>query len=198
MQKIWRYLNAFNSKYDEYRRLDDEILPLSTENTNMKAQRLSFGAAREAADAFRTSIAAALKSGSAKDACAADLAGARAQIALLEIQVLAGAAHRGSRGHGDDADGGADGRVGGQRAEGARRAADDTESCRNVAARRGRRRTGSVHVGQQGDRRALTSQQQRSVARVISRPKAHRHGGMQAQLQGLEETLAKHQFSATR
>jgi hypothetical protein len=46
------YLDIFKTRFDEYRRLDDEILPLAVENTNLKAQRLSFGPAREAADAL--------------------------------------------------------------------------------------------------------------------------------------------------
>lgn len=39
-----------------YEQLDDEALPLAVENTNVKAQRLSFGLGREAADAFRSAI----------------------------------------------------------------------------------------------------------------------------------------------
>ena len=49
-------LEAFNERFEEYRRLDDEILPLAVENTNLKAQRLSFGPGREAAEAFRTAL----------------------------------------------------------------------------------------------------------------------------------------------
>ena len=40
-----KLLDEFNASFDEYRRLDDEILSLAIENTNLKAQRLSFGAA---------------------------------------------------------------------------------------------------------------------------------------------------------
>ena len=53
--------SGFKARFDEYRRLDDEILPLAVENTNVKAQRLSFGPAREAADDFRTSVDAAVR-----------------------------------------------------------------------------------------------------------------------------------------
>ena len=49
---ILRYLDGFTARFDEYRRLDDEILPLAVENTNVKAQRLSFGPARETAEIF--------------------------------------------------------------------------------------------------------------------------------------------------
>ena len=83
-----RHLDAFRSRYDEYRRLDDEILPLAAENTNVKAQRLSFGQSREAATAFQTSIDAAVRAGKTKAACCAEVLAARARMALLDIQVL--------------------------------------------------------------------------------------------------------------
>lgn len=83
-----RYLDGFKARFEEYRRLDDEILPLAVENTNLKAQRLSFGSAREAADAFRTSLEAVVRSSAAKDACCAEAVAARARTAVLEIQVL--------------------------------------------------------------------------------------------------------------
>ena len=51
-----RALDAFTARFDEYRKVDDEILPLAVENTNLKAQRLSFGPAQEAADAFRAAV----------------------------------------------------------------------------------------------------------------------------------------------
>ena len=38
-------LEAFVSSFQEYRRIDDALLPLAVENTNVKAQALSFGAA---------------------------------------------------------------------------------------------------------------------------------------------------------
>ena len=38
-----RLLEEFEGTFDEYRQLDDEILALAIENTNLKAQRLSFG-----------------------------------------------------------------------------------------------------------------------------------------------------------
>ena len=83
-----RHLEGFSARYDEYRQLDDEILPLAAENTNVKAQRLSFGPAREASAAFGTSINAAVRAGKTREACSAEVAAARARMALLEIQVL--------------------------------------------------------------------------------------------------------------
>lgn len=40
-------LHAFRGRFDEFQTLDSEILALAVENTNLKAQRLSFGAGRE-------------------------------------------------------------------------------------------------------------------------------------------------------
>lgn len=67
-------LEAFAQRFDAYGKLDDDILPLAVENTNLKAQRLSFTDARHAAAAFRSVLAS--------DASAAS---SRAQIGVLEI-----------------------------------------------------------------------------------------------------------------
>lgn len=83
-----RALAAFRTRYEEYRRLDDEILPLAIENSNLKAQRLSFGDAQEAAKAFRASLEAAVRLAPPGQANAAALLAHRAEIAVLEIQVL--------------------------------------------------------------------------------------------------------------
>jgi len=83
-----RFLDTFSSRFAEYQKLDAEILPLAIENTNVKAQRLSFGPAREAADAFRTALEAAIKMARADDASRADALAARAILSVLEIEVL--------------------------------------------------------------------------------------------------------------
>ena len=49
-------LQEFVNRFTEYRELDRRILDLAVENTNLKAQRLSFGPAQEAADSFRDSL----------------------------------------------------------------------------------------------------------------------------------------------
>ncbi len=48
-----RLLQDFINRFTEYRELDRRILDLAVENTNLKAQRLSFGAGQGAADSFR-------------------------------------------------------------------------------------------------------------------------------------------------
>ena len=76
-------LDAFKTHFEEYREVDDEILPLAVENTNLKAQRLAFGPAQQAAQAFAAALDAA-----AKTSCCADALASKARAALLEVQVL--------------------------------------------------------------------------------------------------------------
>ena len=81
------HLSAFNASFDEYRRLDDEILMLAVENSNIKAQRLAFGPARQAVEAFKSALDAALRTGT-KDRCREEALAFRAYGAVLEIEVL--------------------------------------------------------------------------------------------------------------
>jgi hypothetical protein len=82
-----RLLQEFGQQFDAYQALDRTILELAVENTNLKAQRLSFGPAQQEADAFRDALEAVAP---------ADTANAwrvRAQIAIAvagvrEIQAL--------------------------------------------------------------------------------------------------------------
>ncbi len=83
-----RFLDTFRGRFAEYQKLDAEILPLAVENTNVKAQRLSFGPAREAVSAFRTALEAAVKMARPADASRADALAARAILSVLEIEVL--------------------------------------------------------------------------------------------------------------
>jgi hypothetical protein len=83
-----RALAAFKTRYEEYRRLDDEILPLAIENSNLKAQRLSFGDAQEAAKAFRAALDSAVRLAPPAQANTAALLADRAAIGVLEIQVM--------------------------------------------------------------------------------------------------------------
>jgi hypothetical protein len=83
-----RFLGTFEERFAEYRKLDEEILPLAVENSNLKAQRLSFGPARQAADEFRQSLDAAVRAAASANACCADALAARAVVALLEIRIL--------------------------------------------------------------------------------------------------------------
>ena len=69
-----RLLETFATAFERYQLLDDQILPLAVENTNLKAQRLSFGPAREAVAAFRSALDSAPQP-----------AASRAIIGILEI-----------------------------------------------------------------------------------------------------------------
>jgi len=82
-----QHLDAFKKCFASYRALDADILPLAVENTNIKAQRLSFGPARDAANAFRQSLEAAARSITSTNACCVEALVANATAALLEVQV---------------------------------------------------------------------------------------------------------------
>jgi hypothetical protein len=83
-----QFLEEFRAHFAEYRNLDREILTLAVENTNLKAQRLSFGAARQAADGLRDSLGAIPSSVPPKDRCRVEGLVAKATLAVREIQVL--------------------------------------------------------------------------------------------------------------
>ena len=78
----------FGAALAKLRELDGTLLPLAVENTNVKAQRLSFGPAREAADALRDHLDRAAQSAPARDAVRAQLLATRAQLAVREMQAL--------------------------------------------------------------------------------------------------------------
>jgi hypothetical protein len=80
-----RLLDEFGKRFTEYRAVDRTLLDLTAENTNLKAQRLSFGAASQAAEAFRDALAG-LSGGDA--APRVEAAAALAIAAVREIQVL--------------------------------------------------------------------------------------------------------------
>lgn len=83
-----RLLAEFNSGFADYQKLNKTILQLAVENTNLKAQRMSFGAAQEAADTFRQSLDAVSATDSAKDAWRLKALVATAALDVREIQVL--------------------------------------------------------------------------------------------------------------
>src|SRR5262245_45102705 len=55
-----RLLEEFTARFAVYKTLDRRILDLAVENTNLKAQRLSFGPAQAAADEFRDALQSAV------------------------------------------------------------------------------------------------------------------------------------------
>jgi hypothetical protein len=83
-----RLLDEFGSRFAEYRELDRTILGLAGENTNLKAQRLSFGPGQEAADSFRDSVEAVAPSDAATNTWRVKALAASAVAMVREIQVL--------------------------------------------------------------------------------------------------------------
>jgi hypothetical protein len=79
-------LDEFNSRFSTYEALDDTILTLAVENTNLKAQRLSFGPEREAADAFRAALETVLRDVPRGQATRAEAIVARAEAEVFEVQ----------------------------------------------------------------------------------------------------------------
>jgi hypothetical protein len=80
-----RLLEEFGQRFDAYRALDKTILELAVENTNLKAQRLSFGSAQQEADAFRDALESVRPAG---DAWRVKALTATAVAAVREIQAL--------------------------------------------------------------------------------------------------------------
>lgn len=80
-----RLLEDFITKYAEYKSLDRRIMDLAVENTNVKAQRLSFGPAQAAADEFRDALEALAP---ARDQWRVKALAATAVSAVREIQAL--------------------------------------------------------------------------------------------------------------
>jgi hypothetical protein len=83
-----QFLQQFKQHFSEYRALDSNILALAVENTNLKAQRLSFGPARQAADSFRDALRQMASTIAVADRCNVEELVAKATLALREIQVL--------------------------------------------------------------------------------------------------------------
>lgn len=81
-------LEEFGRRFAEYHVLDHTILELAVENTNLKAQRLSFGPGQEAADAFRDALEPLAPLDAAKDAWRVKALAATALASVREIQAL--------------------------------------------------------------------------------------------------------------
>ena len=82
-------LSDFARNFTGYRALDDNVLGLAVENTNLKAQRLAFGPAQDAANAFRDALKT-VTAANAADAWHVEALSATAVMTVREIQVLQG------------------------------------------------------------------------------------------------------------
>jgi hypothetical protein len=81
-------LAEFRAAFAKYQALDHQILELAVENTNLKAQRLSFGPAHEAANALRDSLDPVTGLLPAKDVWRGRALVGAAVLAVREIEVL--------------------------------------------------------------------------------------------------------------
>lgn len=82
-----RILDEFEKRLADYEQLDRQILELAVENTNLKAQELSFGAAQTAADALAQNVDT-VKPIRPREAWHVKAAAAAAIGAVREIQAL--------------------------------------------------------------------------------------------------------------
>jgi hypothetical protein len=80
-------LAQFSTSFAEYSRVDDTVLGLAVENTNLKAQRLAFGPAQDAANTFRDALKS-LKPARPGDAWQVSALSNAAVMTVREIQVL--------------------------------------------------------------------------------------------------------------
>jgi len=81
-------LEEFGRRFGEYRTLNQSILGLAVESTNLKAQRLSFGSGQEAADAFKDALEPLRQSASGNDRWHVEALVATAIGAVREIQMV--------------------------------------------------------------------------------------------------------------
>ena len=80
-------LDQFAGRFAEYQRLDRTILDLAVENTNLKAQRISFGPASHAADAYGDALQALMPSSPA-EAWHVEALVSTAVASVREVQAL--------------------------------------------------------------------------------------------------------------
>ena len=83
-----RILREFSFRFSEYRELDGHILALAVEDTNLKAQALSFGPANQAAGEFTTALRSAQSLFPQNGREPLDVLIAETLLAVREIQVM--------------------------------------------------------------------------------------------------------------
>jgi hypothetical protein len=191
-------LDAFALCYQDYRRADEEILPLAVENTNVKAQRLSFGPASDAADAFGSALDRAVQMAESRQRWPSEALAAQAMRELRHIQVLHAP-------HIAEADLAAMDRLEQQMAsaeKAARQAVAQLQTTLPAAAapsladaRRALDRFNTIHQQLIGLSRRNSDVHSLALSLGRKRDTAAR---CEAALQALEAALAKHGFTATR
>ncbi len=82
-------LKAFKEQYAAYAALDNQILELAVENSNLKAQRLLFGPMADASRTLREGLARAVRASPSRSADRAAVQAEAAAAAVLEVQAIA-------------------------------------------------------------------------------------------------------------
>ena len=179
-----RELDTFKARFAQYRALDADILPLAVENTNIKAQRLSFGPAQEAVDAFRKSVEAAGRLAAPKNSAPVEALVAKAVASVLEVQVIQAR-------HIAESDEAAMTRMESTMKASEAAARKDAGDFDRRAAAGGASPTRRRGFGarpadddQRRDRGALQAEQQRAIARLVAREEAHRDRGVRREPSG--------------
>jgi len=85
-----RLLSEFDGAFAKFRSLDEKLLELAVENTNLKAQRLSFGEAATAAGVVRRTLEAAVASVPEAGREHAELVAAKIELAVDGMRMLEG------------------------------------------------------------------------------------------------------------
>jgi hypothetical protein len=184
-----KLLGDFRNAFTKYRALDREILSLAVENTNLKAQRLSFGPGYAAANAIAVALQPALSDndGSVR-ALAESIVLAVREIEVLEGPHIAAAA---------DATMGALEAQMNERAERARRALADLRH-RNVAADGGE---AALERFLELHRQLIALSRRNSNVRSLALALGQKRTLVvvcEDELRALNDRLAQHDFIATR
>jgi hypothetical protein len=185
----------FADAFAQYRQVDSEILSLAVENTNSKARRLTFGAARDAAQRFRRLLDPIAGARGGHGCCLA-AAASRAEAAVFELQAI-------EPRHIDEADAAAMTAM-----EQEMKTAATTAKSALAELRAGGARDASIDDAQHALDQLLSANEEvvtlsrrntdvRSTALSLGRKRtlaAH----CTDLLQQLEDTLARHEFAGTR
>lgn len=192
-----RHLNDFEARFKEYRRLDDEILPLAVENTNLKAQRLSFGPSREAAQTLYSALEQAIGR-STKDTCRAEVVAVRTRMAVLEIEVMYAP-------HIAEAQDAAMTGMEAQMSAAAARARKGVDELRQMLAATASAQLDAASAALDRflsiDKEIIALSRRNSDVRSLALSLGEKWkltAECEAHVQALEEALAKHEFTATR
>jgi hypothetical protein len=87
-EKEVRLLQDFTARFNAYAELDRRILDMAVENSNLEAQRLSFGAAQAAVDSFRDALAGVVPASATADKWRIQALASAALASLRDIQAL--------------------------------------------------------------------------------------------------------------